>query len=135
MTKIRKMHIPLWPPGEQYMMDRNAEIALVRTAAPEDVSRDATVLVMGLHGYETAVEGNNGGSPNSDRRIAHDEAAKASRWSGPWNYLQNPIPAMPFSHVPLCDQAIARLCTRTRVGTCWLANGVLRRTESRSFFE
>lgn len=46
---------------EQYFMtDRNAEIALARTAAPESISRDATVLVLGKRGYETAVEGKNG---------------------------------------------------------------------------
>ncbi|HTQ95878.1 MAG TPA: hypothetical protein VMH89_03680, partial [Candidatus Acidoferrum sp.] len=47
-------------PLEQYMMERDAEIALARTAAPEDISRDATVWVLGRHGYETAVEGKNG---------------------------------------------------------------------------
>ncbi|HVB08092.1 MAG TPA: hypothetical protein VNF00_04025, partial [Candidatus Acidoferrales bacterium] len=45
----------------QYMMaDRNAEIALARSAAPESISRDAEVLVLGRHGYETAVKGKNG---------------------------------------------------------------------------
>src|SRR5262249_103516 len=49
------------PPIEQYLIpDRNAEIALARTAAPESLSRDATVLVLTKHGYETAVEGKNG---------------------------------------------------------------------------
>lgn len=47
-------------PVEQYLMDRNAEIALARSAAPDAISRDATVLVLGGHGYETAVEGKNG---------------------------------------------------------------------------
>lgn len=47
-------------PLEQYLMDRNAEIALARSAAPDAISRDATVLVLGRHGYETAVEGKNG---------------------------------------------------------------------------
>lgn len=47
-------------PVEQYLMDRNEEIALARSAAPEAISRDATVLVLGRHGYETAVEGKNG---------------------------------------------------------------------------
>lgn len=51
---------PNMAPLEQYMMERDAEIALARTAAPEDVSRDATVWVLGRHGYETAVEGKNG---------------------------------------------------------------------------
>jgi len=51
---------PNMAPLDQYMMERDAEIALARTAAPEDISRDATVLVMGRHGHETAVEGKNG---------------------------------------------------------------------------
>jgi hypothetical protein len=45
---------------EQYLMDRNAEIALARSAAPPSISEDATVMVLGRHGYETAVEGKNG---------------------------------------------------------------------------
>lgn len=45
---------------EYLMTDRNAEIALARSAAPESISQDATVLVLGRHGYETAVEGKNG---------------------------------------------------------------------------
>lgn len=51
---------PSMAPLEQYMMERDAEIALAKTAAPEDISRDATVWVLGRHGYETAVEGKNG---------------------------------------------------------------------------
>ncbi|MGB6026827.1 MAG: hypothetical protein WBG40_16650, partial [Candidatus Sulfotelmatobacter sp.] len=51
---------PNMAPLEQYLMDRDAEIALARTAAPEAISRDADVLVLGRHGYETAVKGKNG---------------------------------------------------------------------------
>jgi hypothetical protein len=47
-------------PLEQYLMDRNAEIALARSAAPESISGDAEVLVLGRHGFETAVKGKNG---------------------------------------------------------------------------
>jgi len=48
-------------PLEQYFRaDRNAEIALARSAAPEAISREAKILVLGRHGYETAVEGKNG---------------------------------------------------------------------------
>jgi hypothetical protein len=48
-------------PIVQYLMsDRNAEIALARSAAPESIGRDAEVLVLGRHGYETAVKGKNG---------------------------------------------------------------------------
>jgi hypothetical protein len=51
---------PKMGPLEQYLMDRDAEIALARSAAPESISRDARVVVLGRHGYETAVEGKNG---------------------------------------------------------------------------
>ena len=47
-------------PIDLYLMDRNAEIALARSAAPESISRDAEVSVLGRHGYETAVKGKNG---------------------------------------------------------------------------
>jgi hypothetical protein len=47
-------------PVEQYLMERTAEIALARSAAPESISRDATVLVLGRQGYETAIQGKNG---------------------------------------------------------------------------
>ncbi len=46
---------------EQYLMpDHDAEIALARSAAPESISNDATVLVLSWRGYETGVEGKNG---------------------------------------------------------------------------
>jgi hypothetical protein len=52
---------PKMAPIEQYLMtDRGAEIALARSAAPESISRDAEVLVLGRHGFETAVKGKNG---------------------------------------------------------------------------
>ena len=56
----RQMSYPNMAPLEQYLMDRDAEIALARSAAPEAISRDADVLVLGRHGYETAVKGKNG---------------------------------------------------------------------------
>ena len=55
-----KAPYPSMAPLDQYLMDRTAEIALARSAAPPSVSRDATVMVLGSHGYETAVEGKNG---------------------------------------------------------------------------
>lgn len=51
---------PAMAPVEQYLMDRDAEIALARSAAPDAISHDASVLVLTRHGYETAVEGKNG---------------------------------------------------------------------------
>jgi hypothetical protein len=52
---------PSMAPLDQYLMtDRNAEIALARSAAPDAISGDAKILVLGRHGYETAVDGKNG---------------------------------------------------------------------------
>ena len=52
---------PKMAPVDQYLMaDRDAEVALARTAAPDAISRDAEVLVLGRHGFETAVKGKNG---------------------------------------------------------------------------
>lgn len=48
---------PRMAPIEQYLMDRTAEIELARSAAPDSISRDATILVLGRQGYETAVQG------------------------------------------------------------------------------
>jgi hypothetical protein len=52
---------PKMAPIDQYLMaDQGAEIALARSAAPESISRDAEVMVLGRHGFETAVKGKNG---------------------------------------------------------------------------
>lgn len=46
---------------EEYLIpDRNAEIALARSAAPASISSDAEILVLGWRGYEPAVAGKNG---------------------------------------------------------------------------
>ena len=42
-------------PVDQYLMEGNAEILLARSAAPNSISSDATILVLGRQGYETAV--------------------------------------------------------------------------------
>jgi len=51
---------PSMAPIDQYLMAPGAEIALARSAAPAAISRDATILVLGRKGYETAVTGKNG---------------------------------------------------------------------------
>src|SRR5690242_18200672 len=52
---------PAMAPPEQYRIaNREDEIALARTAAPASISGDAEVLVLGKHGYETAIKGRNG---------------------------------------------------------------------------
>src|SRR5271168_4338760 len=56
-----KASYPAMAPLEQYLIaDRNAEIALSRSAAPQSISDDAEVMILGRHGYETAVKGKNG---------------------------------------------------------------------------
>ena len=55
-----KQSYPTMAPLEQYLMDRDAEIGLAGSAAPQSISRDAEVLVLGRHGFETAVKGKNG---------------------------------------------------------------------------
>lgn len=48
-------------PLEQYLMtDRDAEIALARSAAPKGISDDAEVMVFDRQGYKTVVKGTNG---------------------------------------------------------------------------
>ena len=61
MQAQSKNPYPSMAPLNQYLMtDRNAEIAMARSAAPDSISHDARVLILGAHGYETAVEGKNG---------------------------------------------------------------------------
>jgi hypothetical protein len=56
-----KTSYPKMAPIEQYLMaDRAAEIALARSAAPVSISRNAEVMVLGRHGFETAAKGTNG---------------------------------------------------------------------------
>ena len=55
-----KQPYPNMAPIEQYLMDRDAEIALARSAAPDAISHDASVIVLTRHGYETSVQGKNG---------------------------------------------------------------------------
>lgn len=52
---------PNMAPVDQYLMtDRNAEIALARTAAPKAISDNAEIMVLDREGYKTAVKGTNG---------------------------------------------------------------------------
>jgi hypothetical protein len=56
-----KASYPSMAPLDQYLIaDRNTEITLARSAAPDSITHDAKVLVLGPHGYETAAEGKNG---------------------------------------------------------------------------
>ena len=61
LSQDAKAPYPSMAPLDQYLIpDRNAETALARSAAPESISRDAEVLVLGQHGYDSAAQGKNG---------------------------------------------------------------------------
>jgi len=49
-----------YPPLSQYLMPRDAEIALARSAAPADISDRATIKVLTTSGFEVAKQGDNG---------------------------------------------------------------------------
>jgi len=54
---------PAYPgmaPLPQYLMPRDAEISLARSAAPKSISDDAAILILTKSGYQTAVGGTNG---------------------------------------------------------------------------
>ena len=55
MAQDAKTPYTKMPPLDEYLMPhRAAEIALARSAAPESIARDADVLILGRHGFETA---------------------------------------------------------------------------------
>ena len=81
-------------PVDQYLMeDRNSEIVLARSAAPESISRDAEVMVLGRHGYETAIQGKNGFVCIVERS-----------WTSP---IDDPGFLNPKGRAPLCLNAAA----------------------------
>jgi len=51
---------PKYSPLSEYMMTAEAEVALARSAAPENVSAHATVKVLTASGYKVAAQGDNG---------------------------------------------------------------------------
>jgi hypothetical protein len=59
-TPDNKAQYSSMAPLHLYLDDRETEIAMARSAAPEEISRDATVMVLGEHGYVTAMKGKNG---------------------------------------------------------------------------
>ena len=76
-------------PIDQYLMpDRAAEIALARSAAPEPIGRDAEILVLGRHGYQSAIKGTNGFVCLVERS-----------WMAPYD---DPMFLNPTQRLPLC---------------------------------
>ena len=55
-----KVAYPSMAPVSQYLMPRDAEISLARSAAPKSISGDAEILIFTTTGFQTAVRGTNG---------------------------------------------------------------------------
>jgi hypothetical protein len=51
---------PAMAPLSQYLMPKESEVALARSAAPKSISDESEVMVLGRDGYTTAVKGGNG---------------------------------------------------------------------------
>ena len=51
---------PGMAPVAQYLIPRDAEIALARSSAPDSIAKDAEILVFTKSGFQTAVKGTNG---------------------------------------------------------------------------
>jgi len=51
---------PKYPPLSEYMMPRDAEIALAKSAAPDNISGRATIKVLTASGFQAVHDGDNG---------------------------------------------------------------------------
>lgn len=71
---------PKMAPIQEYLMNRRAEIALARSAAPAAISSHATILVLTRRGWQTAVRGTNGFVCNVERGWTG-----SLDWSQEWN--------------------------------------------------
>lgn len=77
---IREAHAqaasyPTRAPLQEYLMPKDAEIALARSAAPPAIADGATVMVLGRQGYTTAARGTNGFLCYVERSWANDTTA------------------------------------------------------------
>lgn len=100
-------HPSMAPLDQCLIADRNAEIALARTAAPPSVSGDATVVILGTHGFETAAQGKNG-------FVCIVERA----WTSPFDSLEfwNPKNRSPICYNPQAARTILPIIyMRTRL--------------------
>jgi hypothetical protein len=57
---ISQLLLAQYPPMAEYLMPRDAEIALAKSAAPESISSRATIKVLTASGFSNAREGDSG---------------------------------------------------------------------------
>lgn len=60
ISQTAKTPYPAMAPLVEYLMPRDAEISLARSAAPRTIADDSQVLVLTENGFQTAVQGTNG---------------------------------------------------------------------------
>lgn len=99
------------------MLSTPQEIALARSAAPPSISAHATVLVLGTHGYVTAVKGINGFVCVVERSWANTPSVKSTEF---WN---------PKFRAPYCYNApgAQSMLPRYLLKTRWVLAGASRR--------
>src|SRR5258707_6530480 len=119
---------PGMAPLADYLMPRDAEIALARSAAPPSISANAAVLVLGPHGYETAAKGTNGFTCLVERGWEAD-FGNAEFWNarvrGPLCFNAEAVRTVWPAHNERNDWALAGLSMdqmRTRAQASALAN-------------
>ena len=88
-----KTPYPAMAPLALYLMPREAEMSLARSAAPKSVSEDAEILVLTESGFQTAVKGTNG-----------FVCMVARSWSADYD---DPDFWDPKVHAPICYNAFA----------------------------
>ena len=69
------------PTVSEFLMEQDREIALARSAAPDRVSKNATIMILGENGYEIVIKGTNSfvclvirswGNPTHDHAYLYD---------------------------------------------------------------
>ena len=119
---------PAMAPLADYLMPRDAEIAMARSAAPPSISANAAVLVLGRHGYETAATGTNGFTCLVERGWEAnfgDPEFWSARIRGPLCFNGEAFRTVWPSHSERTDWALAGLSMdqmRARARTSALAN-------------
>lgn len=95
-----KLYATMAPIDQYLMANREAEIALARSAAPPSISGDAEIMVLGRHGYEVAAKGTNGFVCLVERS-----------WMSPFDFAQfwNPKMRGPICFNPPAVQSILPL--------------------------
>jgi hypothetical protein len=84
---------PKMAPLSQYLLPRDAEIALARSAAPQSISGNAEILILAKDGFQTAVKGSNG-----------FVCLVARSWSADYS---DPAFWDPKLHAPICYNSLA----------------------------